>query len=72
MTSTKPADANCIAIDAAYAGVALESAIIDSDHWRHAFLLLGLVWGLIAASQATVQRAGAGMASGLVPEGQRA
>ena len=29
-----------------------ESAIIDSDHWRHAFLILGLLWGLIIASRA--------------------
>ena len=24
--------------------------IIDTDHWRHFFLLLGLIWGLTAAS----------------------
>jgi hypothetical protein len=36
---------------AAYLGVAAESAIIDSDHWRHYFLILGVLWGLIAVSQ---------------------
>lgn len=41
-----------LAIYAAYAGVVAESLIIDSDHWRHYFLLLGAVWGLMAASQA--------------------
>lgn len=39
-----------IAAFAAYAGVALEGAVIDTDHWRHYFLLAGLVWGLAAAS----------------------
>jgi hypothetical protein len=34
----------------AFVGEAAESFIIDSDHWRHYFLILGLVWGLSAAS----------------------
>ena len=38
-------------IYAAYVGVAVESAIIDIDHWRHYFLILGILWGLIAASR---------------------
>jgi hypothetical protein len=40
-----------LAVYAAYLGVAVESAIIDSDHWRHYFLLLGVLWGLICASR---------------------
>jgi O-antigen ligase len=40
-----------IAIFAAYVGLALESAIIDSDHWRHYFLIVGVLWGLIAATR---------------------
>lgn len=35
---------------AAFAGEAFEGAVIDSDHWRHFYLLLGIVWGLGAAS----------------------
>jgi O-antigen ligase len=31
-------------------GVIGEGAIIDTDHWRHFFLLLGMVWGLAAAT----------------------
>lgn len=27
---------------------ALEGLIIDSDHWRHFFLMLGLLWGIMA------------------------
>jgi hypothetical protein len=26
-----------------------ESAIIDSDHWRHYYLLIGLIWGVATA-----------------------
>lgn len=28
-----------------------EAAIIDMDHWRHLFLVMGLVWGVTAAYQ---------------------
>jgi len=38
------------AVYAAYLGVVAESFIIDSDHWRHYFLILGVLWGLIAAT----------------------
>ena len=40
-----------LAVYAAFLGTAVESAIIDSDHWRHYWLLIGLLWGLMAASQ---------------------
>jgi hypothetical protein len=40
-----------LAVYAAYIGTAAESAIIDIDHWRHYFLILGVLWGLMAASQ---------------------
>jgi hypothetical protein len=26
-----------------------ESAIIDSDHWRHYFLVAGMIWGIATA-----------------------
>lgn len=35
---------------AAFAGVAFEGIIIDTDHWRHLFILMGLVWGLADAA----------------------
>jgi hypothetical protein len=47
-----PWQSTAIAIYAAYFGVMAESIVIDSDHWRHAFLQLGVLWGLIAATQA--------------------
>ena len=35
---------------AAFTGAAAEGLVIDTDHWRHFYLLLGLVWGLSAAT----------------------
>jgi hypothetical protein len=39
-----------IAAYATFVGEAWEGLIVDTDHWRHFFLLLGLIWGLTAAS----------------------
>jgi hypothetical protein len=39
------------AVYAAFLGAAAESAIIDIDHWRHYFLILGVLWGLIVMSR---------------------
>jgi hypothetical protein len=36
---------------AAYLGVVVESVVIDVDHWRHYFLILGGLWGMMAASR---------------------
>jgi O-antigen ligase len=33
-----------------------ESVIIDSDHWRHYFLIVGLIWGVASAIQNDPQR----------------
>ena len=33
-----------------FVGEVLEGFVIDTDHWRHFFLLLGMVWGLAAAT----------------------
>jgi hypothetical protein len=35
---------------AVFVGEAFEGLIVDTDHWRHFFLVLGLVWGLGAAT----------------------
>ncbi|MGC1465249.1 MAG: O-antigen ligase family protein [Pseudolabrys sp.] len=35
---------------AAFTGNVLEGAVIDTDHWRHFFLLMGIVWGLYVAT----------------------
>jgi hypothetical protein len=48
-----------LAIYCAYVGTAAESVLIDSDHWRHYFLLLGTIWGLMAVSRPYLRQAGA-------------
>jgi hypothetical protein len=53
-------------IYAAYLGVAVEGAIIDIDHWRHYFLILGALWGLMVASRPYLS-AGRATASDLTP-----
>jgi len=42
------------AVYVAYLGTAIESIVIDIDHWRHYYLLLGVLWGLMAASRSYV------------------
>jgi O-antigen ligase len=50
-----------IATVGALAGEVLEGIVIDTDHWRHFFLLLGLTWGLsVATSRYLRQRQTAG------------
>jgi hypothetical protein len=44
---------------AAFFGEVLEGFVIDTDHWRHFFLLLGLVWGLAAATVRFVRESAA-------------
>ncbi|WP_208995673.1 O-antigen ligase family protein [Pannonibacter tanglangensis] len=47
----------------------LVGIVIDIDRWRHLYLLLGLSWGLIAASRLSDRRLGIGLkpASSTVP-----
>jgi hypothetical protein len=35
---------------AVFVGEIIEGMIVDTDHWRHFFLLLGLIWGLTVAT----------------------
>ncbi len=48
--------ATYLAVYCAFVGTAVESVLIDSDHWRHYFLLLGVIWGLMAVSRPYVRR----------------
>ncbi len=34
---------------AAFVAVALEGLIVDTDHWRHFYLLMAIIWGLMSA-----------------------
>jgi hypothetical protein len=40
-----------LAVFAAFLGTVGESFIIDTDHWRHFWLMLGCMWGMFAAAQ---------------------
>ncbi len=39
-----------IATLCAYIGICFESIIVDTDHWRNYYLLVGMVWGMFAAT----------------------
>jgi hypothetical protein len=49
-----------IAVFAAFLGTLAESFIIDTDHWRHFFLIMGTLWGMFAATQIYLSRQQAG------------
>ena len=38
-----------IPLIAVFIPLAVEAAIIDLDHWRHFFLIGGLIWGVTAS-----------------------
>jgi O-Antigen ligase len=40
-----------LAIFSAFLGTVGESFIIDTDHWRHFWMMLGAMWGMFAAAQ---------------------
>jgi hypothetical protein len=40
-----------LAIFAAFLGAVGEGFVIDTDHWRHFWLMLGAMWGMFAAAQ---------------------
>jgi len=39
-----------IVATAAFAGLVFEGFVIDTDHWRHFFLLMAMIWGLVDAN----------------------
>jgi O-antigen ligase len=45
-----PWQSYCIATVSTFTGVALEGLVIDTDHWRHYFLLVGMIWGFAIAT----------------------
>ncbi len=40
-----------LAIFAAFLGTVGMSFVIDTDHWRHFWMMLGAMWGMFAAAQ---------------------
>jgi O-antigen ligase len=45
-----------IAVFATFCGLAFEGQIIDSDHWRHFWVLAGLLWGLAVTKRVAAAR----------------
>ena len=42
-----------IPLMAVFVPLAGEAAIVDTDHWRHLFLIIGLIWGVTARTRPT-------------------
>ncbi len=42
-----------IVATAAFAGLVFEGFVIDTDHWRHFFVFMALIWGLVDAGSLT-------------------
>jgi hypothetical protein len=51
---------------ATFVGEVGEGMVIDTDHWRHFFLLLGMVWGLAAATRVHMRARRNGVTSSYV------
>lgn len=49
--SRSPVQRHAIAVWATFAVLCLQGVQIDTDHWRHFYLLLGLVWGLAVVAR---------------------
>ncbi|MFN0263340.1 O-antigen ligase family protein [Tepidamorphus sp. 3E244] len=56
-----------IAAFATFSVLCMEGFVIDTDHWRHFYLLAALIWGLFAAARSAI-----GPASLSLPEAKRA
>lgn len=46
-----------LAVFTAFFGTVCEAFIIDVDHWRHFWMMLGIMWAMIAAAHAYAYRA---------------
>lgn len=45
-----------LATYAAFVGVAVEGYVVETDHWRHFYLIAGVLWGLSMQSVAVAKR----------------
>jgi hypothetical protein len=63
-----------LAIFCAFLGTVAEGFIIDTDHWRHFWMMLGVMWGMFAAAQSWMAnaRASALPASAAYPRASQA
>jgi hypothetical protein len=60
-----------LAVFAAYLGTVGEAFIIDTDHWRHFWMMLGAMWGMFVASEQYLATARRGFAGGRPDAPQR-
>lgn len=51
MTKSTPLRLLMIPLMGTFIPLIIEAGIIDLDHWRHYFLLVGMIWGVAAAAQ---------------------
>ncbi|MDJ0514572.1 MAG: hypothetical protein QNJ62_14110 [Methyloceanibacter sp.] len=47
-----------IVLLAAFLGMAVEGLVVDTDHWRHFYLIMALIWGMAATQSVKRPRAG--------------
>jgi hypothetical protein len=45
-------DGVSVVLVAAFAAIAIEGTVIDTDHWRHFYLIMAMIWGMALARQA--------------------
>ena len=51
-----PLQGGFVVASAAFAGLVFEGFVIDSDHWRHFFILMACIWGLNDAQAPQIDR----------------
>ena len=56
-----------LAIFAAFLGTVGENFVIDTDHWRHFWMMLGAMWGMFAAAQPYKRSPASAVSGGLEP-----
>src|SRR6202790_3652911 len=59
-----------LAIFSAYLGTVGESFIIDTDHWRHFWMMLGAMWGMFVAAERYKAAGGAALIAEPAPASQ--
>jgi hypothetical protein len=45
-----------IVLTASFIGMVLEGLVIDTDHWRHFYLIMAMIWGLALADRGAARR----------------
>jgi hypothetical protein len=61
-----------LAVFAAYLGTVGEAFIIDTDHWRHFWMMLGAMWGMFVATQQYIATAQVPAPATVEPNGMHA